>query len=94
MGTGKTTKAIEHLKQYLASRHGQNIEVYVPRHDLADEWEQGLDGINARVVHVYPRTGGKWDESSRSYAHPICATGLITSGTWRQTVIVFMAMPV
>ena len=71
MGTGKTTKAIEHLKQYLASRHGQNIEVYVPRHDLADEWEQGLDGINARVVHVYPRTGGKWDENSRSYAHPI-----------------------
>jgi hypothetical protein len=52
MGTGKTTKAIEHLKQYLASRHGQNIEVYVPRHDLADEWEQGLDGINARVSVV------------------------------------------
>jgi hypothetical protein len=71
MGTGKTTKAIEQLKQYLASRHGQNIEVYVPRHDLADEWEQGLDGINARVVHVYPRTGGKWDENGRSYAHPI-----------------------
>ena len=71
MGTGKTTKAIEHLKQYLASRHGQNIEVYVPRHDLADEWEQGLDGINARAVHVYPRTGGKWDKNSRSYAHPI-----------------------
>jgi hypothetical protein len=71
MGTGKTTKAIEHLKQYLASRHGQNIEVYVPRHDLADEWEQGLDCINARVVHIYPRTGGKWDENSRSYAHPI-----------------------
>ena len=71
MGTDQTTKAIEHLKQYLASRHGQNIEVYVPRHDLADEWAQGLDGINARVVHVYPRTGGKWDENSRSYAHPI-----------------------
>ena len=71
MGTGKTTKAIEHLKQYLASRYGQNIEVYVPRHDLADEWEQGLDGINARVVHIYPRTGGKWDEGNRSYAHPI-----------------------
>jgi hypothetical protein len=71
MGTGKTTKAIEHLKQYLASKHSQNIEVYVPRHDLADEWEQSLEGINARVVHVYPRTGGKWDESSRSYTHPI-----------------------
>ena len=50
MGIGKTTKGIQHLKQYLASKHGQNIEVYVPRHDLADEWEQGLDGINARVV--------------------------------------------
>ena len=77
MGTGKTTKAIEYLKQYLASRHGQNIEVYVSRHDLADEWEQGLDGINARVVHVYPRTGGKWDENSRSYTHPIM--GLVAS---------------
>jgi hypothetical protein len=77
MGTGKTTQAIEYLKQYLASRHGQNIEVYVPRHDLADEWEQGLDGINARVVHVYPRTGGKWDENSRSYTHPIM--GLVAS---------------
>ena len=38
---------------------------------MADEWEQGLDSINARVVHVYPRTGGKWDENSRSYTHPI-----------------------
>ena len=55
------------LKQYLASKYSQNIEVYVPRHDLADEWEQGLDGINAKVVHIYPRTGGKWDESSWPY---------------------------
>ena len=38
---------------------------------MTDEWEQGLDGINARAVHVYPRTGGKWDEGNRSYAHPI-----------------------
>ena len=67
MGTGKTTKTTEHLKQYLASKYSQNIEVYVPRHDLADEWEQGLDGINAKVVHIYPRTGGKWNESSWPY---------------------------
>ena len=67
MGTGKTTKAIKNLKQYLASKYSQNIEVYVPRHDLANEWEQGLDGINAEVVYIYPRRGGKWDESSWSY---------------------------
>ena len=71
MGTGKTTKTIKHLKQYLASKYSLNIEVYVPRHDLAGEWEQGLAGINARVVHVYPRTGGAWSESNRSYSHQI-----------------------
>ena len=37
MGTGKTQKAIERFKQSLASKYSQNIEVYVPRLDLADE---------------------------------------------------------
>lgn len=71
MGTGKTKGTIERLKTFLSSNQSQTIEVYVPRHDLADEWEKGLDGINAKVIHVYPRTGGKWDDSSKSYSHPV-----------------------
>ena len=40
MGTGKTKKTITHLKAYLQGKYRQKIEVYVPRHDLADEWEK------------------------------------------------------
>ena len=94
MGTGKTTKAIEHLKQYLASKHGQNIEVYVPRHDLADEWEQGLDSINARVVHIYPRTGGKWNRSGRFYTHPIICHRVDYVNGLKENGIKFTAMDV
>jgi len=71
MGAGKTKQTISHLKSYLEDKYSQTIEVYVPRHDLANEWEQSLDGINAKVIHVYPRTGGKWDEEAKSYKHPI-----------------------
>ena len=71
MGTGKTKQTISHLKSYLSDKFQQSIEVYVPRHDLADEWEQSLEGINAKVIHVYPRTGGKWDEEAKTYTHPI-----------------------
>ncbi|MDC1527281.1 hypothetical protein N8386_04010, partial [Planktomarina temperata] len=71
MGTGKTKQTIAELKKYLTDKFQQTIEVYVPRHDLADEWEQSLEGINAKVIHVYPRTGGKWVEEQNSYPHPI-----------------------
>ena len=71
MGAGKTKKTIVHLKTYLEGKYRQKIEVYVPRHDLADEWEKSLEGINAKVIHVYPRTGGKWDDEVKAYPHPI-----------------------
>ena len=71
MGTGKTKQTIAHLKAYLTDKFQQSVEVYVPRHDLADEWEESLEGINAKVIHVYPRTGGKWDEEQNSYPNPI-----------------------
>jgi hypothetical protein len=71
MGAGKTKKTITHLKAYLEGKYRQKIEVYVPRHDLADEWEESLEGINAKVIHVYPRTGGKWDDEAKAYPHPI-----------------------
>ncbi|MDC0913611.1 hypothetical protein OAQ47_06780, partial [Paracoccaceae bacterium] len=71
MGAGKTKKTITHLKAYLEGKYRQKIEVYVPRHDLADEWKKSLEGINAKVIHVYPRTGGEWDNEARAYKHPI-----------------------
>ncbi|XAT58463.1 hypothetical protein GN241_14505 [Rhodobacteraceae bacterium IMCC1335] len=71
MGAGKTKKTITHLKAYLEGKYRQKIEVYVPRHDLADEWTKSLEGINANVIHVYPRTGGEWDNEARAYKHPI-----------------------
>ncbi len=71
MGTGKTKQTIAHLKAYLTDKFQQSVEVYVPRHDLADEWEQSLKGINAKVIHVYPRTGGKWDEEAKAFKHPM-----------------------
>lgn len=71
MGTGKTKKTIEHLKDYLTTAKGQSIEVYVPRHDLASEWEEELTEANARIIHVYPRTGGDWDEEKKAFKYPI-----------------------
>jgi hypothetical protein len=71
MGTGKTKQTIAHLKTYLADKFQKTVEVYVPRHDLADEWAESLEDINARVIHVYPRTGGKWDEEHKLYPYPV-----------------------
>ena len=71
MGTGKTKQTIAELKRYLTDKFQQTIEVYVPRHDLADEWEQSLEGINAKVIHIYPRTGGEWNEEAKAFKHPI-----------------------
>jgi len=58
MGSGKTTEAIAKLKSYLEGRSYQNIEIYVPRHDLAEEYVNRLKDVNAQVVHARPRTGG------------------------------------
>ena len=58
MGSGKTTEAIAKLKQHLEDKSHQNIEIYVPRHDLAQEYVERLQEVNAHIVHVRPRTGG------------------------------------
>ena len=58
MGSGKTFQAIAKLKEFLRKAFTQNIEIYVPRHDLAQEYVDLLNGVNAQVVHVRPRTGG------------------------------------
>jgi hypothetical protein len=71
MVTGLTKQTVAYLKIYLTDKFHKRIEVYVPRHDLADEWEQNLEGINAKVIHVYPRTCGEWAEEQNSYKHPI-----------------------
>ena len=58
MGSGKTTEAIAKLKHHLEDKSFQDVEIYVPRHDLAEEYVARLKDINAKVVHVRPRTGG------------------------------------
>ena len=65
MKTGKTKQTVAHLKTYLADKYHQNIEVYVPRHNLADKWQESLEGINGKVIHVYPRTGGERDKDAK-----------------------------
>lgn len=70
MGLGKTTLTIEKLRAYLANTFGELVEVYVPRHDLAREWVSKLGSeVNADVVHVLPRTGGR--KIDDQFQHPI-----------------------
>lgn len=82
MGAGKTTKAITHLKSFLKHQSNKLIEIYVPRHDIADEYEQRLSdvplsddpAVNASVVHIYPRTGGRVDnETGRTQFEALCS---------------------
>ena len=94
MGTGKTKQTISHLKAYLADKFQKTIEVYVPRHDLADEWAEGLEGINAKVIHVYPRTGGKWDDEVKAYPHPIMCERADYVRDLEKRATASMAMPV
>lgn len=72
MGLGKTTQTVAQLKEYLSDESGKLIEVYVPRHALADEWEEKLSGVRAKVVHVYPRTGGKLESNGQRQFQPLC----------------------
>ena len=55
----------------MADKYRQKIEVYVLRHDLANEWEERLECINAKVIDAYPRTCGEWDKDAKIYPHPI-----------------------
>ncbi|MEW9920094.1 hypothetical protein AB2B41_10795 [Marimonas sp. MJW-29] len=56
----------------MAEETSKLIEVYVPRHDLADEWESALEGIRASVIHLYPRTGGGLTEEGARQYQPLC----------------------
>lgn len=62
MGAGKTRNTLKHLQKWLAGQFGQKVEVYVSRHDLADQYIRDLKalegGIKAEVIRHYPRTGG------------------------------------
>jgi hypothetical protein len=76
MGAGKTTQTIEHLKSYLQSQADKLVEIYVPRHDIADEYEERLaksPAVSARIIHIYPRTGGRMDtETGETQFTPLC----------------------
>lgn len=76
MGAGKTTQTIEHLKSYLQYQTDKLVEIYVPRHVIADEYEvrlANLPAVNAQIIHVYPRTGGRMDtETGETQFTPLC----------------------
>jgi late competence protein required for DNA uptake (superfamily II DNA/RNA helicase) len=60
MGAGKTSQTIQHLKTYLKTAFATNVEIYVPRHDIADESERRFrddERVSANVVHMYGRGG-------------------------------------
>ena len=64
-GAGKTRATLQHLKTYLTASFGKLIEIYVPRHDLAEQYVrdiEALGGFTAEIVHVMPRTGGSKGE--------------------------------
>lgn len=72
MGLGKTTQTVAKLKDFLSDEVGKLVEVYVPRHDLMNEWEEALSGIKAGVIHIYPRTGGGIDANGKRQYRPLC----------------------
>lgn len=76
MGLGKTTQTVAKLKDFLESETGKLIEVYVPRHDLADEWETALENVTAKVIHVRPRTGDNPTCSRPEYVRALEAHGI------------------
>ena len=76
MGLGKTTQTVAKLKDFLKGETGKLIEVYVPRHDLADEWEAALDSVTAKVIHVRPRTGEHPSCSRPEYVRALEANGI------------------
>lgn len=59
MGAGKTRATIRHLQDFLAQNYFKSIEIYVPRHDLAEQYINDIlqleDGFCADVIHVLPR---------------------------------------
>ena len=58
-GAGKTHRTIAHLQAYLAHSYGKQVEVYVPRHDLAEEYVEAIQSLDApfhaHLVHVRQR---------------------------------------
>lgn len=57
MGSGKTTRAIEHLKTLCSTNPNLNVEFYAPRHDLIQELLPKLNDIDpgVQIIHVRGR---------------------------------------
>ena len=70
MGAGKTRQTIEHLKNHLKTSFATNVEIYVPRHEIANEYMERLNAgepVQSRLIHVYGRGGRHEDNIS-----PLC----------------------
>jgi hypothetical protein len=66
MGSGKTTKTVELLKQALKENPNLNVEIYVPRHELIDEILPQFAGIVDGVEVVPVRGRSQKDENGNA----------------------------
>ncbi|MCL7410182.1 hypothetical protein MWN62_14170, partial [Marivivens donghaensis] len=59
MGAGKTRATIHKLQSYLQKNMGKIVEVYVPRHDLAEQYVKDIHDLEgkfcAKVIHILGR---------------------------------------
>jgi hypothetical protein len=85
MNAGKTMQAITNLKSFLEHQSKKFMEVYVPRNDIADEYEGKLldtPAVNAHVVHIYPRTVGRVNpQSGATQFRPKCSCAVYVRST-------------
>ena len=63
MGSGKTTRAIDHLRVLCSTNPNLNVEFYAPRHDLIRELLPKLNGIDPRVQIIHVRGRVEKDEN-------------------------------
>ena len=79
MGMGKTNQTVAHLKNYLEDKYHQKIEVYVPRYDIADEWQKSLEASTPRSFMFTPVQEENGMLRSKPIHTLLCVRGLIMS---------------
>ena len=83
MGAGKTQQTLRKLRDYLAENRGKRVEIYVPRHDLAQQYVQDIEelgGFRAKVIHVKPRSDTRDRDIKGQCLRPIFAESLTSAG--------------
>lgn len=82
-GAGKTRQTLQQLQQYLITNRGKSVEIYVPRHNLAQQYVKDIDahgGLRAKVIHVLPRTSSSDGAVQGQCLRPTFAKSLTDAG--------------